>query len=118
MRTEQLEYACSKFGTPLYIFDLDILRVQTERIREKLGEGIGLCYAMKANPFLTAEMAEYVDRIEVCSMGEFRICRDLKIPPEKLFISGVLKKKKDLMEILDYCGGRCAYTVESVRQFQ
>ncbi|HIY62897.1 MAG TPA: alanine racemase [Candidatus Mediterraneibacter stercoripullorum] len=118
MRTEQLEYACSKFGTPLYIFDLDILRVQTERIREKLGEGIGLCYAMKANPFLTAEMAEYVDRIEVCSMGEFRICRDLKIPPEKLFISGVLKKKKDLMEILEYCGGRCAYTVESVRQFQ
>lgn len=118
MRKEQLEYACSRFGTPLYIFDLDILKIQTERIREKLGDGISLCYAMKANPFLTAEMAKYVDRIEVCSMGEFRICRELKIPPEKLFISGVLKKKSDLLEILEYCRGRCVYTAESVRQFQ
>ena len=46
-------------------------------------------------------------------MGEFRICRKLQVPPEKLFISGVMKKRDDIREILAYCGNRCAYTVQS-----
>ena len=117
MRTEQLEYGISRYGTPLYIFDLDILEEETERMRKCLGRETGLCYAMKANPFLTERMASLVDRIEVCSKGEFEICRTLGIPPEKRLISGVLKKKEDIKEILNYCGGRCVYTVESVRQF-
>ena len=60
---------------------------------------------------------KYVDRIEVCSMGEYRICRVLGIAPEKLLISGVLKQKEDILEILEECGGTCAYTVESLNQF-
>lgn len=117
MRKEQLEYAVARYGTPLYLFDMDRLENEVGRIRKILGKHAGLCYAMKANPFLTARMAELTDRIEVCSMGEFRICRELSIPPEKLLISGVVKKQEDLFEILNCCGGRCAYTVESVRQF-
>ncbi len=117
MKKEQLEYGIARYGTPLYIFDKDILKEETERIREKLGRSAKLCYAMKANPFLTEQMAGLADRIEVCSMGEFRICRELKIPPEKLLISGVVKKRDDINEILDFYGGRCACTVESVRQF-
>ena len=39
-------------------------------------------------------MAAMTDRIEVCSMGEFRICQEAQIPVQKLVISGVLKKKK------------------------
>ena len=116
MQREQLEYAAARYGTPLYIFDLDILKRQTDRLREAVGDKTGLCYAMKANPFLTKQMAENVDRIEVCSMGEFEICRRLEIPPEKLFISGVLKKKEDIYKILDICQDRCRYTVESVKQ--
>lgn len=116
MRREQLEYAAAKYGTPLYIFDLDMLKIQVNRLKKALGEGTGLCYAMKANPFLTREMAESADRIEVCSMGEFEICRKLEIPPEKLFISGVLKKKEDIFRILDIYGEKCRYTVESVKQ--
>ena len=73
MRREQLEYAAAKYGTPLYIFDLDMLKIQVNRLKKTLGEGTGLCYAMKANPFLTREMAGSADRIEVCSMGEFEI---------------------------------------------
>lgn len=91
MREELLQEAFRKYGTPLYVFDLDILKEQTERIRAGFGPGISLCYAMKANPFLTGYMAQWADRIEVCSMGEFRICRRLQVPLEKLFISGVMK---------------------------
>ena len=116
MRREQLEYAAARYGTPLYIFDMDILNSQIDRLRKILGEETGLCYAMKANPFLTREMADRADRIEVCSMGEFEICRKLEIPPEKLFISGVMKKKEDIFRILDTYGECCRYTVESVKQ--
>ena len=118
MREELFQEAFRKYGTPLYVFDLDILKEQTERIRAGFGPEINLCYAMKANPFLTGYMAQWSDRIEVCSMGEFRICRKLQVPPEKLFISGVMKKRDDIREILAYCGNRCAYTVESPLHFQ
>lgn len=116
MKKEQLEYAAARYGTPLYLFDLDILKKQADRLKNALGKETGLCYAMKANPFLTKHMEEKVDRIEVCSMGEFEICRSLEIPPEKLFISGVLKKKEDIYRILETYGEKCRYTVESVRQ--
>ena len=118
MKKEMLFNAAKKYGTPLYVFDLDILKEQTDRIRAGFGPGISLCYAMKANPFLTGYMAQWADRIEVCSMGEFRICRRLQVPLEKLFISGVMKKRDDIREILSYCGNKCAYTVESPLHFQ
>ena len=87
MTKEQLEYAAARYGTPLYIFDLDMLTQQTRRLQNAFGRERGLCYAMKVNPFLTAHMAVKVDRIEVCSMGEFEISMKLRFPPEKLFIS-------------------------------
>ena len=52
MREELLQEAFRKYGTPLYVFDLDILKEQIERIRAGFGPEINLCYAMKANPFL------------------------------------------------------------------
>ena len=41
MREELLQEAFRKYGTPLYVFDLDILKEQTERIRAGFGPGIG-----------------------------------------------------------------------------
>ncbi|MCB6416382.1 decarboxylase [Faecalimonas umbilicata] len=117
MKHEQLEYASLRYRTPLYIFDTDILREEVKRFRKNLGKEIGICYAMKANAFLTEQMSEMTDRIEICSMGEFKICRELKIPYEKMLISGVMKRKEDIWKILDCCRGRCIYTVESLNQF-
>ena len=51
-------------------------------------------------------------------MGEFRICRDLGIPAEKLFISGVMKKREEIREILAYGGNRSVYTAESPLHFK
>ena len=117
MTKEQLEYASIRYGTPLYIFDTDILRKEVERFRESLGNEINICFAMKANPFLTEQMVGMVDRIEICSMGEFRICQELMIPPEKMLISGVMKRRQDIWQIIDYCREECVYTIESLNQF-
>lgn len=118
MNRKILEYGAHAYGTPLYIFDLDALADEVHRIRACLDQKAELCYAMKANPFLTGSFAELTDRIEVCSMGEFRICRELGIHADRLVISGVLKKEEDLLEILDYCQENSVYTAESMRQLR
>ena len=116
-KKELLVQGAEKYGTPLYIFDTDQAAEQIKSFRRILGKEIGLCYAMKANPFLVKQMAELTDRIEVCSMGEFYICREKDIPAEKLFISGVLKKKEEIWQILDHSRGQCCCNVESPGQF-
>ena len=115
---QKIKEAADRFGTPLYLFDLDTIRDRVQRFREAFRDEIELTYSMKTNPFLTLEMARQVERIEVCSMGEFRICRDLAIPAEKLYISGVLKIREDLMEILAYGQDAARYTAESPLQLQ
>ena len=118
MELSKIKEAAERFGTPLYLFDLDCIRDRVQRFRDAFHGEIGLTYSMKTNPFLTLEMARQVERIEVCSMGEFRICRDLAIPAEKLYISGVLKIREDLMEILAYGQDAARYTAESPLQLQ
>ena len=71
---------------------------------------------MKTNPFLTVESLGQTDRIEVCSYGEFLICKSQGIAPEKLLISGVLKKQEDVEDIMAYCSNKAVYTAESVSQ--
>ena len=118
MELSRIKEAADRFGTPLYLFDLDCIRDRVQRFRDAFRGEIGLTYSMKTNPFLTLEMSRQVERIEVCSMGEFRICRDLEIPAEKLYISGVLKIRNDLMEILEYGQDTARYTAESPLQLK
>lgn len=115
--TAVLDEAILRFGTPTYVFDVGQIRKTVRSIKSKIGENRNLCYAMKANPFLVHIMAKEVERIEVCSMGEFRICKEKEIAPEKLLISGVMKDRDDLWEILDTYGGKCHYTIESLNQY-
>ena len=112
-----MEYGIVQYGTPLYVFDTDILEQTVRNVRTSLGETADLCFAMKANPFLVRTMADMTDRVEVCSEGEMNICRALGIEPEKLFISGVLKDREMLQDLLETYGNRCTYTVESLSQF-
>ena len=94
MQTNELKKA-AEFGTPLYVFHEEELQETTRRFQNTLGKVAGLCYAMKANPFLVKVMEPIVDRIEVCSMGEFAICEEQGVAPEKILVSGVLKKAEN-----------------------
>ncbi|MGI6056551.1 MAG: diaminopimelate decarboxylase family protein [Bilifractor sp.] len=103
--------------SPFYLFDLDAFRENIRRIRRETGDAAKLCFAMKCNPFLMPQAAPEVDRIEVCSYGEYCICRKDGIDPGKLLISGVLKKPSELERMVEECGSRAGYTVESMGQF-
>lgn len=117
MDQKLLKYAAEQFGTPLYIFDIAAFCTSFIEMQIHAGEKTGLCYALKANPFLAAEAGRTADRIEICSLGEYKICREAAVPSEKMLISGVVKKKEELEYILTDCGGECLFSIESFQQY-
>lgn len=102
-----------KIVTPSYIFNISELNTRILAMRKVLSNNINLCYAMKANPFIVKYLSELVDRLEVCSYGEYEICKKQNIDPQKIIISGVNKTKETINEILEYSNGQGIYTIES-----
>ena len=118
MEQEAICKLVSEYEGPAYLFRLARVRERAALIREKLGGAVGLCYAMKANPFLVGEMSNFVDRIEVCSPGEYEICMAQGVPPEKLIVSGVNKTEASMRRILKLGGGKGIFTIESEKHFK
>ncbi len=104
-----------RIETPAYVFDVDRLRAHTRRIKAALG-GAELCFAVKANPFLVSALADEADCFEVCSYGEYEICKSCGVPADKLVISGVYKAEHEMRSVIESCGDRAVYTAESQTQ--
>ncbi len=104
-------------STPAYLFDLDAFAGRVQKIRSLLAPRARLCYAMKANPFLTHTAASCAGRLEVCSPGELRICERLGVPMEKVVLSGVWKDEDDIRRTVRTWGGANIFTAESLGQF-
>jgi len=113
MNKSYAQIIAEKYGTPSYVFDMDLLSARVNKIREILDSNVNLCYAIKANPFIVSEMAELVDRIEVCSPGELEICISKDIDPSKILLSGVNKLEEDIRVACKY--GVRTITIESIR---
>ncbi len=105
--------AAEEFGTPLYIFDIPGLKERMKNVHSILGSKIGICYSIKANPFLIPAMLEVTDKLEVCSPGELEICMALKVPPERIIYSGVMKTQENVREAAEYGVG--LFTAESLK---
>lgn len=118
MELNELKKGVEAYGSPAYFFDLDMLKSRIALIRERLGGGAGLCYAMKANPFLVRELDKYVDRLEVCSPGEYEICHEAGISPDKIVISGVNKTYQSMERIMELGDGRGIFTIESPKHYE
>ena len=101
--------------TPCYVFDADELLSRLETVRRAI-PGIPVTYSIKANSFVTGVMGKAADHLEVCSPGELEICRRLRIPPEKIIYSGVMKEPCDIEEAVSIGAG--ILTSESPAHFR
>lgn len=118
VRIEDIKNMELEYSTPFYIFDIDELEIYIKNILFKYKD-TKICYAMKANPLLVEFIAKWVDKIEVCSIGEFEICLNKNIPFEKIILSGVYKNRDDIMNILKLENSeKITYTAESIEQFK
>ena len=93
-----LERAARRFGTPLYLYDFDVIERQVARLRRALGPRFTLAYAVKANPSL-AVLSFFFERglgADVASRGELLAVRRAGCPPSKILSTGPAKSEPDL----------------------
>ena len=103
-----LKTAAAKYGTPLYLFDLDAFTARAEKVRAAFGSHVQLCYSMKANPFVLRGLPDVFRWVEVCSPGELTICEKLGIAPERILYSGVNKGADDVARAVALGGRICS----------
>ena len=113
-----IENILNKNCTPSYIFDIAKLKERIKYLRKSLPERVHLCYAIKANTFIVKDIENEVDRLEVCSPGEYYICREQGVNSNKILISGVYKTPEVIKEMTDTDENINCYSIESMEQFK
>ena len=105
-----------EYSTPLFVYNINILKERIKYLRENLKGN--LCYAIKANSFVIREITEEVERIEICSFGEYMICKNNNVPANKMVLSGVNKSYDEFNYIFENETDILRYTIESIHQFE
>lgn len=113
---EKTSYIINMYKTPCFIFDEKEIKCQIDKIRSISGKKNGLCFAVKANPFIVPLMDKFIDRFEACSPGEYSILVNNGITTDKIIYSGVNKSFEEIKSLYDEdFRGIC--TIESVCQW-
>lgn len=113
-----MEAAAKSAKTPFYVFDTDELRKRVCAIRAMLKGTAGVCYAMKANPFLVKSLEGCVDKFEICSPGEYYIYEGLVMPGDAMVYSGVYKDEETFCRALEHYHETGIFTIESQRHLE
>lgn len=92
-----------KYGTPLYIYDMESVKNQYLRIKDSFGGFKSLvCYALKANSNLSIlqTLARLGSGADCVSINEVRRAILAGIPPYKIIFSGVGKEDIEIEEAI------------------
>ena len=111
MNTQIIRQLLLEVGTPSYIYDIDEFDKRVRLVKKEFGKEVGLCFSMKANPFLLENLPDIFEKIEVCSPGELSICEKTGVDTSKIIFSGVNKTAEDIERAMDDQVG--IFTVES-----
>ena len=106
-------WLADRFGTPLYVYDLDVVDRQVDELRARLPPPFDLAYALKANPSLAvvAHLGRLGLGADIASAGELATAVRAGIDPGSIVFTGPGKRDIEL-ELAARTGVR-AITVES-----
>jgi diaminopimelate decarboxylase len=107
------EDLAARFGTPLYVYDLDVISRQVAALRAVLPRSFELAYALKANPALgvVAHLAELGLGADVASGGELATALRAGVAADAIVMTGPGKRDDELRQAVE--AGVRAVTVES-----
>lgn len=107
-----------RFGTPCYVYDLDDLTGRVAALRSALPVGVGLAYAVKANPSLSvvASLARQGLGADVGSGGELELSLRAGMRPERIVFTGPGKRDDELESAV--AAGIGAVTLESTGELR
>jgi diaminopimelate decarboxylase len=99
---EELLVAAGRFGTPLYVYDLDAIRARLERLRAAFGSHFGVSFAVKSNPnvALLRALAPLVDSFDVSAFAEAERAVAAGAEPERLTFCGPGKRPEEIRRAL------------------
>jgi diaminopimelate decarboxylase len=112
--------ACSKlanqYGTPLFVYDRQVLDQKWDLLRETLPAEFSICYSVKANPNRTI-LQHFLAKgagLEIASGGEFCQALSAGCAPENILFAGPGKSESELELVLSRNIGEIH--LESVRE--
>ncbi len=84
--------------TPLFVYDMALVRARVSMLREAMPDGLHLHYAIKANPFppLLAAMTELVDGFDIASGGELKHALEAGMKADAISFAGPGKRDDEL----------------------
>lgn len=108
----------SKYGSPLYIYDLNILRQSCHRLRDALPEPSMLYYSLKANPHpaIVKQLLDLGCRAEVSSLGELNSVLEAGGLPRDVLYTGPGKSESELKVAV--AQGVQWFSVESMKELE
>lgn len=102
--------------TPFFLLSEDKLETNIAFLKKKLGKNFSVCFSVKANPWYVTAAAEYADYVEVCSPGEWELCRKQGVPANKMVACGVYKSDLELKALVESRPHRIS--IESMLQLE
>lgn len=93
-----LRQARREHGTPVYVYFLDRMLENIERVRRVFDGRFGISFAVKSNPNLELlrRLSRHMDTLDVSSGGELQRAIDAGHPAGKVTFSGPAKRRDEL----------------------
>jgi len=91
-----------RHGTPCFLYDCKVIDRKLEALRQALPSRFSVCYSVKANP-LPAVLRHFLARgcrLEVASVGEFRLAVEAGCKPEDILFAGPGKTEVELEQVI------------------
>lgn len=113
---QEIEQAVSQYGTPLYLYNLDVVESRYKALCESLPSNCQVYYALKANSNLTIchRLAQLGASAEVSSLGEFVAAFKSGFLAESIVFTGPGKTHQELVSAI--AKGVGLIVVESVNE--
>lgn len=118
---DQLNRAAHRFGTPGYVYDLDLLTERRDLLRQALGDVLTLSYAVKANPnpAVLGRLRDLGCHFDASSIGEIERLVDLGLPPGEITFTGPGKRSFEIRRAVQLgIGGMVVESLEQARATQ
>lgn len=115
---DKLKLADSKFGTPFYVYDFDILKNTFFSLRNALPNSVDIFYSTKANPniAISNELRKLGACAELCSYYEILAAIKAGFLPENIIFVGPAKSEQEIKLCLEL--GVYAIICESINEYQ
>lgn len=88
-----------RFGTPLYVYDADVIAGQYRGLRESLHPAVEMFYSLKANPNISicALLHSLGARAEVSSLTELVTAQRAGVPADQIMCLGPGKSRTEIL---------------------